>query len=284
MRAGRLWLLVAHAPTAACRVLGVLTHVSAATTTVALPPIEGGQEFCLAGCLGRYQRGQPRSPPFRRMSYTAKPDRCPPRAQSHRRFFCPAPFACPACHLDLLSANAGWQVYLEPEDGWRPDWEKGVMAAVVLGCLLMSLLVGIIMASWAEQIRLLGDVMVRPTQGMKAGWGLVSSFLFISSFSRSLFAHLLLWRQRRQKAVAAKLAASACVLRPEAAHRSDSFFGFFSRRLLLLTLRLGHTNKFYPAPATVCPCRTATSSWSRRRASCRRRSCGWMHCWCGSTT
>jgi hypothetical protein len=55
-----------------------------------------------------------------------------------------------------------WQVYLEPEEGWRPDWEKGVMAAVVLGCLLMSLLVGIIMASWAEQIRLLGDVMVRP--------------------------------------------------------------------------------------------------------------------------
>lgn len=65
------------------------------------------------------------------------------------------PFVCvPA------AANAVWQVYLEPEDGWRPDWEKGVMAAVVLGCLLMSLLVGIIMASWAEQIRLLGDVMV----------------------------------------------------------------------------------------------------------------------------
>ena len=34
------------------------------------------------------------------------------------------------------------------------------MAAVVLGCLLMSLLVGIIMASWAEQKRLLGDVLV----------------------------------------------------------------------------------------------------------------------------
>lgn len=93
------------------------------------------------------------------MTYTAKPDRCPPCAQSHRRF-CPA-FCLPCPHLDLLSANAGWQVYLEPEDGWRPDWEKGVMAAVVLGCLLMSLLVGIIMASWAEQIRLLGDVMVR---------------------------------------------------------------------------------------------------------------------------
>lgn len=36
------------------------------------------------------------------------------------------------------------------------------MAAVVLGCLLMSLLVGIIMASWAEQKRLLGDVLVSP--------------------------------------------------------------------------------------------------------------------------
>lgn len=52
-----------------------------------------------------------------------------------------------------------WQVYLEPEGGWRPDWEKGVLAAVVLGCLLMSLLVGIIMASWAEQRRLFGDVL-----------------------------------------------------------------------------------------------------------------------------
>jgi hypothetical protein len=59
------------------------------------------------------------------------------------------------------AANAVWQVYLEPEAGWRPVWEKSVMAAVVLGCLLMSLLVGILMASWAEQQRLLGDVLVR---------------------------------------------------------------------------------------------------------------------------
>lgn len=58
------------------------------------------------------------------------------------------------------AANAVWQVYLEPEAGWRPVWEKGVMAAVVLGCLLMALMVGIIMASWAEQQRLLGDVLV----------------------------------------------------------------------------------------------------------------------------
>lgn len=35
-----------------------------------------------------------------------------------------------------------------------------MLAAVVLGCLLMSLLVGIIMASWAEQKRLLGNVLV----------------------------------------------------------------------------------------------------------------------------
>jgi hypothetical protein len=66
---------------------------------------------------------------------------------------------CVVCFA--AAANAVWQVYLEPEEGWRPEWEQGVLAAVVLGCLLMSLLVGIIMASWAEQIRLLGDVMVR---------------------------------------------------------------------------------------------------------------------------
>jgi hypothetical protein len=65
----------------------------------------------------------------------------------------------------LAAANAVWQVYLEPEAGWRPVWEKGVMAAVVLGCLLLSLLVGILMASWAEQQRLLGDVLVRREGG-----------------------------------------------------------------------------------------------------------------------
>lgn len=52
------------------------------------------------------------------------------------------------------------QVYLEPVDGWRPPWEAGVIAAVVLGSLLVSILVGIIMASWAQQQCLLGEVMV----------------------------------------------------------------------------------------------------------------------------
>lgn len=53
-----------------------------------------------------------------------------------------------------------WRVFLEPQGGWRPTWVRGVIASVVLGCLLMSTLVGIIMASWAQQARLLGDVMV----------------------------------------------------------------------------------------------------------------------------
>lgn len=54
-----------------------------------------------------------------------------------------------------------WRVFLEPEEGWRPAWEQGLVAAVVLASLIMALLVGIIMASWAQQRRLLGDVLVR---------------------------------------------------------------------------------------------------------------------------
>lgn len=84
-----------------------------------------------------------------------------------------ATLSAASLHAAITTANAVWQVYLEPEQGWRPEWEHGVMAAVVLGCLLMSLLVGIIMASWAEQKRLLGDVLVSP--------GSLSSMLDLNS-------------------------------------------------------------------------------------------------------
>jgi CHASE1-domain containing sensor protein len=57
--------------------------------------------------------------------------------------------------------NAVWEVYLEPEGGWRPSWEQGAIAAVVLGSVILSLLVATIMALWAQQQQLLGDVLVR---------------------------------------------------------------------------------------------------------------------------
>jgi hypothetical protein len=62
-------------------------------------------------------------------------------------------------------------VYLEPEGGWRPPWEQGVIAAVVLGSGLLAAMVGIIAASWAQQKRLLGNVMVRGSAGCGLGAG-----------------------------------------------------------------------------------------------------------------
>jgi CHASE1-domain containing sensor protein len=57
-------------------------------------------------------------------------------------------------------ANADWQVFLEPALGWRPAWERGLMATAVLGAAIIAVLVGTIMASWAQQQKLLGEVMV----------------------------------------------------------------------------------------------------------------------------
>lgn len=57
--------------------------------------------------------------------------------------------------------NAQWELYLEPQGGWRPSWEHGAIAAVVLGSAVLALLVATIMALWAQQQRLLGDVLVR---------------------------------------------------------------------------------------------------------------------------
>jgi hypothetical protein len=62
------------------------------------------------------------------------------------------------------------QVYLEPWAGWRPPWERGLIAAVVLGNALVAMLVGMITASWAQQRRLLGTVMVRCRPASWGGW------------------------------------------------------------------------------------------------------------------
>jgi len=56
-------------------------------------------------------------------------------------------------------------VYLEPWDGWRPNWERPLIAAVVLSNAIVAALVGMIAASWAQQRRLLNDVMVRRCGG-----------------------------------------------------------------------------------------------------------------------
>jgi hypothetical protein len=53
-----------------------------------------------------------------------------------------------------------WTVYLSPVDGWYPGWERGLVALVVLGSFVLAVLIAIIMASWAQQGRLLQDVLV----------------------------------------------------------------------------------------------------------------------------
>lgn len=67
-------------------------------------------------------------------------------------------------HLPLPPPS---QVYLEPQGGWRPHWERGTIAAVVLGNLLVAVLVGMLMASWAQQQRLLEEVMVSPVRRLR---------------------------------------------------------------------------------------------------------------------
>ena len=61
---------------------------------------------------------------------------------------------------EIKLANAVWKVYLEPEHGWRPFWEQGLIGAVIIGNFILAVLVAIIMALWAQQARLLGDVLV----------------------------------------------------------------------------------------------------------------------------
>lgn len=68
---------------------------------------------------------------------------------------------------DIHISNAVWRVHLEPEGGWRPSWEQGLIAAVVLGNVLMAVLVGIIVAGWAQQQRLLDDVLVSHWQQLQ---------------------------------------------------------------------------------------------------------------------
>jgi hypothetical protein len=56
-------------------------------------------------------------------------------------------------------SNAVWTIYLEPQEGWNPSWKNGMIILVVLGSFVLALLVAVIMASWVEQKRLLGEVM-----------------------------------------------------------------------------------------------------------------------------
>ena len=65
-----------------------------------------------------------------------------------------------AIQSEIKLANAVWKVYLEPAQGWRPPWEQGLIGAVIIGNLILAVLVAIIMALWAQQARLLGDVLV----------------------------------------------------------------------------------------------------------------------------
>ena len=65
-----------------------------------------------------------------------------------------------AIQSEIKLANAVWKVYLQPEQGWRPSWEQGLIAAVIVGSFVMGILVAIIMALWAQQARLLGEVLV----------------------------------------------------------------------------------------------------------------------------
>jgi hypothetical protein len=71
------------------------------------------------------------------------------------------PAQATAVRQPIHIGNAVWEVYLEPQGGWRPSWEQGAIAAVVLGSWILSLLVATIMALWVQQQRLLGDVLVR---------------------------------------------------------------------------------------------------------------------------
>eukprot|EP00878_Enallax_costatus_P013393 GHUV01014005.1.p1 GENE.GHUV01014005.1~~GHUV01014005.1.p1 ORF type:complete len:832 (+),score=111.45 GHUV01014005.1:893-3388(+) len=69
-----------------------------------------------------------------------------------------------AVKTDIHIANAAWEVYLEPQSGWRPSWEKGLIAVAVLCSFVVAVLVATIMASWAQQQKLLGDVMASNKQ------------------------------------------------------------------------------------------------------------------------
>ncbi|KIY94478.1 hypothetical protein MNEG_13483 [Monoraphidium neglectum] len=64
-----------------------------------------------------------------------------------------------AVESNISLGNAVWRAYLEPEDGWRPPWERGLIAAVVLVSGVVAALVGVITASWAQRRRLLSTVM-----------------------------------------------------------------------------------------------------------------------------
>ncbi len=86
---------------------------------------------------------------------------CSPRAQGKAcsgsaALACACVF-CPSRRPQI--SNAVWTLYLEPEAGWTPSWQTGMIVLVVLGSTVLALLVAVIMASWAQQKRLLNEVM-----------------------------------------------------------------------------------------------------------------------------
>lgn len=70
----------------------------------------------------------------------------------------------------IAVGSSTWTVYLEPDRGWRPPWETGLLAGVALAAAVTAALVGTIAASWAQQRRLLRTVTVR-LRGRRGGPG-----------------------------------------------------------------------------------------------------------------
>lgn len=62
---------------------------------------------------------------------------------------------------EIKAADAVWKVYLEPLEGWRPSWEKGLNAAVILGSFIVAALVQALLHFHLLQRRLLQAYVVR---------------------------------------------------------------------------------------------------------------------------
>lgn len=205
---------------------------------------------------------------------------------------------------DIHIGNAVWRVYLEPQDGWRPSWEHGAIAAVVLGSLILSLLVAIIMALWSKQHQLLGDVMVRglvcdplrcalfgcvqrtrcqaliSTALLVLGWvcfgGVACKAAPLCCFSSSA--------QRQASVSLHYVVADHCVVAVQfqtlngVAEAVYHIAAVLLKRVLVTWRWVWHCGLL-----SVC-CRSAMTSLQTLQPSSRRRSCGLMRCWFASTT
>lgn len=95
--------------------------------------------------------------------YTSTEKQNPALTDSHGNFIFANSSRWPSSNAvasEIRIANAVWKVYLEPQDGWRPSWERGLIAVVVLCSFVVAVLVATLMASWAQQQKLLGDILV----------------------------------------------------------------------------------------------------------------------------